>query len=68
MTCLCEVYPGISCPVFARYTLAFALQLRKKQGKLSVRVAGECQFSKNMQNRAYMSIRKYKHKNKNKKA
>ena len=29
------------CPVFARYTLAFALQLRKKHGKTSLRVAGE---------------------------
>jgi hypothetical protein len=29
-------------PVFASYTLAFALQLRKKHGKTSVRVAGEC--------------------------
>jgi hypothetical protein len=27
------------CPVFASYTLAFALQLRKKHGKPSVRVA-----------------------------
>ena len=27
------------CPVFARYTLAFALQLRKKHEKTSVRVA-----------------------------
>ena len=26
------------CPVFARYTLAFALQLRKKHGKTSVRI------------------------------
>ena len=26
------------CPVFASFTLAFALQLRKKQGKSSVRV------------------------------
>ena len=26
------------CPVFANYTLAFALQLRKKHGKTSVRV------------------------------
>jgi hypothetical protein len=26
------------CPVFASFTLAFALQLRKKHGKLSVRV------------------------------
>jgi hypothetical protein len=31
------------CPVFAGYTLAFALQLRKKHGKPSVRVAEECQ-------------------------
>ena len=29
------------CPVFASYTLAFALQLREKHGKTSVRVAGE---------------------------
>jgi hypothetical protein len=27
------------CPVFASYTLAFAFELRKKQGKTSVRVA-----------------------------
>jgi len=27
------------CPVLARFTLAFALQVRKKQGKTSVRVA-----------------------------
>jgi hypothetical protein len=27
------------CPVFASYTLAFALQLRKKHGKTSVRIA-----------------------------
>ena len=27
------------CPVYASYTLEFALQLRKKQGKTSVRVA-----------------------------
>jgi hypothetical protein len=33
------------CPVFAMYTLAFALQLRKKQGKTSVRVARECQLA-----------------------
>jgi hypothetical protein len=30
------------CPVFASFTLAFALQLRKKHGKISVRVAEEC--------------------------
>jgi len=29
------------CPVFASYTLALALQLRKKHGKTSVRVAEE---------------------------
>ena len=33
------------CHVFARYTLAFALQLRKKHGKTSVRVAEECQLA-----------------------
>ena len=30
------------CPVFASYTLAFALQLRKKHVKTSVRVVEEC--------------------------
>ena len=30
------------CPVFASVTLAFALQLRKKHGKSSVRVVEEC--------------------------
>jgi hypothetical protein len=34
------------CPVFAGYTLAFALQLRKKHGKTSVRVAEECQLAR----------------------
>jgi hypothetical protein len=33
------------CPVFASYTLAFALQLRKKRGKTSLRVAEECQLA-----------------------
>ena len=32
------------CAVFASYTLAFALQLRKKHGKTSVRVAEEYQL------------------------
>jgi uncharacterized integral membrane protein len=32
-------------PVFASYTLAFALQPRKKHGKTSVRVAEECQLA-----------------------
>jgi hypothetical protein len=30
------------CPVFASYTLAFALQLMKKYGKPSVRVVEKC--------------------------
>jgi hypothetical protein len=30
------------CPIFASFTLAFDLQLRKKHGKISVRVAEEC--------------------------
>jgi hypothetical protein len=30
------------CPVFMSYTVAFALQLRKRQGKTSVRVVGMC--------------------------
>jgi len=38
------------CPVFARYTLEFALQLRKKHGKTSVRVVGECQLARWKQN------------------
>jgi hypothetical protein len=29
------------CPVFARFTLAFVLQLRKRHGKTLVRVAEE---------------------------
>jgi hypothetical protein len=33
------------CPVFAGFTLAFALQLRKMHGKTSVRVAEECQLA-----------------------
>jgi hypothetical protein len=34
------------CPVFASYTLAFALQLREKHGKTSVRVAEKCQLAR----------------------
>jgi hypothetical protein len=34
------------CPVFASYTLAFALQMRKKHGKISVRVAEECHMAR----------------------
>ena len=33
------------CPVFVSYTVAFAIQLRKKQGKTSVRVAEECHLA-----------------------
>jgi hypothetical protein len=33
------------CPVFVGFTLAFALQLRKKHGKPSVRVVEECQLA-----------------------
>jgi len=34
------------CPIFAGYILAFALQLRKKHGKTSVRVAKEYQLAR----------------------
>jgi hypothetical protein len=34
------------CPVFASYILVFALQVREKHGKTSVRVAEECQLSR----------------------
>jgi len=40
------------CPVLASYTLAFALQLRKKYGKTSVRVAA----SKNTFNIRHMKV------------
>jgi len=58
------------CPVFASYTLAFTLQLWKKHGKTSVRVAEDCQLARwkqdtRIQNRAYITIRMHKHKNKN---
>jgi len=33
------------CPIFASYTPAFALQLRKKHGKTSVKVAEEWQYT-----------------------
>ena len=47
------------CPVFASYTLAFALQLRKRHGKSSVRVAEECQLARwkqNVKKRTYITI------------
>jgi hypothetical protein len=34
------------CPIFAGFTLAFTLQLGKKHGKTSVRVAEECQMAR----------------------
>jgi len=37
-------------PVLVSYTLAFALQLRKKHGKPWVRVAEECQLARWKQN------------------
>jgi len=48
------------CPVFASYTLAFALQLRKKQGKTSVMVETEykifaCLLRVLLQNKFYFS-------------
>jgi len=48
------------CPVFVSYTVVFALQLRKKHGKTTVRVAEECQlvrWKQNIQNRTYIKIR-----------
>ena len=47
------------CPVFASYTLAFALQLRKKHRKTSVKVAEECQLARrkeNVQNRLQSAL------------
>ena len=34
------------CPIFASYTLGFALQLRKKCRKTSVRIAEECRLAR----------------------
>jgi len=36
----------VPCPVFASYTLTFSLQLRKKHGKILVRIAEECQLAR----------------------
>jgi hypothetical protein len=41
-----KIGKGGPCPIFASYTLAFALQLRKQHGKTSVRVA---QYNNNEQ-------------------
>jgi len=43
--------------VFTCYTIAFALQLRKKHEKTSIRVAEECQLARlkqNIRNRAFV--------------
>jgi hypothetical protein len=55
------------CPVFASYTLAFAVQLRKKRGKTTVRVAEEASWhdENNIQKRTFVTIRIHKHNNKN---
>ena len=57
------------CPIFGSYyTLAFALQLRKKHGKTWVRVARKCllaRWKQNIRNRAYITIRIHKHNNRN---
>ena len=55
------------CPIFASYTLAFALQLRKKHRKTTVRVAKEChltQWKQNIQHRTHIIII-HKRSNKN---
>jgi hypothetical protein len=55
------------CPVLASYTLAFALQVGKKHGQTSIRVAEECQLARwkqNIEKRTYIKIRIHKH-NKN---
>jgi hypothetical protein len=51
------------CPVFASYTLAFALQPRKKHGKTSVRVASW--HDENRIYRTFITIRIHKLNNKN---
>jgi hypothetical protein len=56
------------CPIFVSYILAFAIQLRKKHGNASVRVAVSCQLARwkqNVQNRMYITLRIHKHNNKN---
>jgi hypothetical protein len=49
------------CPVFANYTLAFALQLRKKHGKTSVRVAEEIQIIHIIKAPTHYKIHPYTH-------
>jgi hypothetical protein len=42
------------CPVFASYTLVFALQLRKNHGKPSVKVVEKCPISRWQQYSAHL--------------
>jgi hypothetical protein len=49
------------CPVFASFTLAFALQLRKKHGKPSVRVRKTCQGKKTLSQSTVYIIPKHLH-------
>ena len=50
------------CPVFASCTLAFALQLRKKHGKTSVRVRKtSVRLRKNLSQRVVYILPKYPH-------
>jgi hypothetical protein len=41
------------CPVFARFTLAFALQLRKKHGKISVRAMFQLIIMRNISDKSH---------------
>jgi hypothetical protein len=45
------------CPVFANYTLAFALQLRETHGKTSVKVAKEIQKPKRFKGSTAVGLR-----------
>jgi hypothetical protein len=58
ITILEECWP---CSVFASYTLAFALQLRKKHGKTSVRVDEEIQSIHIMKTPTHYKAHPYTH-------
>jgi hypothetical protein len=49
------------CPVFAIFTLAFALQLREKHGKTSVRVAEKIQNIHIIRTPTHYKIHPYTH-------
>jgi hypothetical protein len=49
------------CPVFASFTLAFALQLRKKCGETSVGVAEECKYTYYQNTHALQNLRARAH-------